>query len=295
MATQSVYDIITDVIVKKLETGVVPWRKPWKTFGAPRNLISGKEYRGINHFLLGCVDFASPFFLTYKQAKQLGGHVRKGERSLPLVFWTQWEKERPNPETGELEAVKLPVLRYYRVFNSDQCEGIDHKRLGELGELEPETEFDPIDGAETVLAEMPNKPSVTMEGGRAYYRPSSDVVNMPARGLFDAPEGYYSTFFHELTHSTGHRSRLNRKGVADTVSFGSSDYGQEELVAEMGAAFLCGHCRIEQPVIDNQAAYIGSWLKTIRADAKLVVMAAAQAQKAADFILGKGADHETAV
>ena len=101
MATQTVYDIVRDVIVKKLEAGVVPWHKPWKTFGAPKNLISGKSYRGINHFLLGCVDFTSPYFLTFKQAKQLGGHVRKGERSLPLVFWTQWEKERRNPETGD--------------------------------------------------------------------------------------------------------------------------------------------------------------------------------------------------
>ena len=288
MATSTVYDIITDVIVKKLEAGVVPWHKPWQTFGEPKNLISGKEYRGINHFLLGCVDFTSPFFLTFKQAKQLGGHVRKGERSLPCIFWTQWEKERPNRETGELETVTLPVLRYYRVFNSDQCEDIDHLRLVEMGELEADNHFDPIEEAEAVLANMPGKPAITTEGTRAYYRPPTDTVNMPPKGLFDSSEGYYSTAFHELIHSTGHRSRLGRKGITESSFFGSLDYGQEELVAEMGAAFLCSHCRISQPVIDNQAAYLGSWLRTIRSDAKLVVVAAAQAQKAADFILGKG-------
>ena len=295
MAASTVYDIVTDVIVKKLESGVVPWRKPWKTFGEPRNLISGKEYRGINHFLLGCADFTSPFFLTYKQAKQAGGHVRKGEKSLPCVFWKAWEVERENPSTGEKEKAEIPLLRYYRVFNSDQCEGLDHKRLAELGELEPDNHFDPIQSADKVLGAMPSPPIISRGGARAYYRPAADTVNMPSRGLFESPEGFYSTYFHELTHSTGHRSRLNRKGIADTASFGSSDYGQEELVAEMGAAFLCSHCRISQPVIDNQAAYIGSWLRAIRSDAKLVVVAAAQAQKAADFIIGKGADHDAAL
>ena len=134
------------------------------------------------------------------------------------------------------------------------------------------------------------------EGMRAFYRPSTDTVTMPPTGLFDAPEAYYSTLFHELGHSTGHTSRLNRKGVAETALFGSFTYGQEELVAEMTSAFLCSHCHISQPVIDNQAAYIGSWVKTIKSDIKLAVVAAAQAQKAADFILANGGTgHETAL
>src|SRR5262249_10936205 len=128
---KSVYEIVTDEIIKKLESGRVPWRKPWKTFGSPRNLISNKAYRGINAFLLGCSPHSSPFWLTFKQTSELGGHVRKGERSSIAVFFKTWETERENPETGLAEDVKIPVLRFYHVFNSEQCEGLNHKRLAE--------------------------------------------------------------------------------------------------------------------------------------------------------------------
>jgi antirestriction protein ArdC len=288
MASSTVYQIVTDEIIKKLEAGHVPWRKPWKTFGAPRNLISGKPYRGINAFLLSCSPFSSPFWLTFRQADGLGGHVRKGEHSSIAVFWKEWETEKQT-DTGETVEVKIPILRYYRVFNSEQCEGIDHKRLAELQALESAgNAFNPIEQAEAVMHRMPNPPHVTEAESRAFYRPSTDTVNLPKRGLFDSPEEYYATAFHELSHSTGHASRLNRKGITEHHFFGDADYGQEELVAEMASAFLCGECRISQPVIDNQAAYIGGWLRTIRKDAKLVVVAASQGQKAADYILGKG-------
>jgi antirestriction protein ArdC len=293
MSSSTVYQIVTDEIIKKLEAGAVPWRKPWKTFGPPRNLISGKPYRGINSFLLSCSPFSSPFWLTFKQADSLKGHVRKGEKSSIAVFWKQWEIERQNPDTGETEEARIPLLRFYRVFNSEQCDRIDHKRLAELRAASDAAGFDSIDQAEAIVCGMPNRPTLTENGQSAYYRPCDDTVNLPPRGLFDSPESFYSTFFHELAHSTGHASRLNRKAVAQTAFFGSADYGQEELVAEMTAAFLCGESRISPPVIDNQAAYLAGWLRTIKQDAKLVVVAAGQAQRAADYILGKGAaDHE---
>jgi antirestriction protein ArdC len=282
MAKTSVYDVVTGVIIEKLERGVIPWYKPWKTYGEPRNLISGKFYRGINNFLLGCANHSSPYFLTFKQAQQLGGHIRKGEKSMPCIFWTEWEKE--DRDTGEQK--RLPVLRYYRLFSSEQCEDIDHNRLNDLKELEASDEFDPITEAEMVVDDMQNPPIITHAGSQACYHPSGDTVNMPDKKLFESAESYYSTIFHELGHSTGHKSRLDRRPVTEIPILGSYDYGQEELVAEMASAFLSSRCHIDKPVIDNQAAYIASWLRVIRKDSKLVVTAASQAQKAADYILG---------
>ena len=283
---KSVYQIVADEITQKLESGVIPWRKPWKTFGPARNLISGKKYRGINSFLLSLSPHASPYWLTFKQAQTLGGHVRKGERSSIAVFFTDWRKETEDPATGESVTLKIPVLRYYRIFNSEQCEGLDHKRLAEMQALDRSESFNPIEQAEAIVAGMPNRPKMTEGGSQAYYRPSDDTVNLPPRGLFNSPDSFYSTVFHELAHSTGHASRLARKAVTETSFFGSADYGQEELVAEMTAAFLCGESGISPAVIENQAAYLQGWLKAIKKDAKLLVFAAGQAQKAADYILG---------
>lgn len=289
MANATVYQIVTDEITKKLEAGLVPWRKPWRTFGPPRNLISGKPYRGINSFLLSCSPHASPYWLTFNQASDLDGHVRKGEKSSIAVFFTDWTKEDEDPATGETVELHIPVLRYYRVFNVEQCDGINHKRIVALQEAAATTKsFSPIEQAEAIISAMPKRPAITEVGSRAFYRPSTDTVNLPPRSLFTSPEEFYSTFFHELGHATGHESRLNRKAVMQTAFFGSEDYGQEELVAEMSAAFLCGETHISPPVIDNQAAYIQSWLRAIKKDSKMLVFAAAQAQRAADFILGKG-------
>lgn len=277
------YDVINEYIMAQLDKGTIPWRKPWKSFGPPCNLLSGKPYRGVNHFILRCAPYASPYYLTFKQAKELGGSVRKGEKSAPCIFWTEWNK---TDESGD--ETKIPVLRYYSVFNTEQCEGIEHKRLAEMAQAEAETKsFSPIAQAELVIASMPKRPAITFEGTSAFYRPSADLVNVPKAGLFESPESYYEVLFHELSHSTGHESRIGRKAVQHTAFFGSYDYGQEELVAEMSAAYLCGHCGIERPVLDNQAAYINSWLHAIKADRKLIISAAAQAQKAADYILSE--------
>ncbi|MDA2930432.1 ArdC-like ssDNA-binding domain-containing protein, partial [Acidobacteria bacterium AH-259-O06] len=239
------YQIITDRIIKNLEQGTVPWHQPWST-EMPKNLISKKAYKGINVFLLGAGRYANPYWLTFKQAKQLGGHVRQGERSTPVVFWKWLEREQENPETGETETVSLPLLRYYNVFNVDQCEDIPAEKIPPL---ENPRDFHPINEAEKTVQDMPQCPKIEHRTAQAYYRPSVDTVNMPSAELFRSAEEYYSTLFHELTHSTGHQSRLNRLDTDNLAPFRSKDYSQEELVAEMGAAFLCGHCRIENRTI----------------------------------------------
>ena len=280
MANQ-VYQIVTDRVVALLERGVVPWRRPW--VGAdvhPQNLVSRRPYRGINPFLLGCTGFASPFWLTFRQGKALGGSVRKGEKATPVIFWKRWRTERTDSETGDREAVEIPILRYFNVFNVEQCDGIDAPPLPKAHD------FQPIKRCESVAEGMPNRPSIEHREARASYKPSTDTVNMPRPSMFIGPEPYYATLYHELTHSTGHSSRLNRPGATEAVSFGSADYSREELIAEMGAAFICGHCGIESATIENSASYIAGWLRRLRGDHRLVVTAAAQAQKAADYILG---------
>lgn len=292
MATD-VYERITARIVDQLERGTVPWRKPWQggQSGHPRNLVSGRRYRGINTFLLSCSPFESPFWLTFKQAKALGGHVRKGEESTPLIFW-RW-LDRTDAETGESK--RFPLLRQYRAFNSEQCE-LPPDRIPDVAAA-PENNFSPIEVCEHVVADMPHPPGIRHGGGAAFYRPATDTVQMPQPERFDESEDYYSTLFHELVHSTGHESRLGRPGITEEIRFGNHSYSREELIAEMGAAFLCGHCGIENCVIDNSAAYLASWLTRLRDDKRLVVHAAAAAQKAADFILSQqfdpDTDHET--
>ena len=275
----TVYDIVTDQVLKLLERGTVPWHRPWHGGELPQNLVSRKAYRGINPFLLGCTGYASPYWLSYKQAQQRGGNVRKGEKSTLVVFWKRWTTEKRDAETGEKTSTTLPILRYYRVFNVEQCEGVEAPELADK-------DFEPIERCESVVADMPNAPTIENRETRAYYRPRTDTVNMPRPELFNSAPEYYSTLFHELTHSTGHVSRLRRKDIEDVQPFGSADYSREELVAEMGAAFLCGHCGIEAATIENTAAYLNGWLRKLRDDRKLVIVAAAQAQRAADCILG---------
>ena len=276
------YQTITDRVIELLEQGVVPWRKPWVggPAGHPKNLSSGHRYRGVNVFMLHAAGFDSPWWLTFKQAKSRGGHVRKGEKGWPVVFW-KW-LEKPDPDKPD-KIKRLPMLRHYSVFNVGQCEGID-------APAPPSTmtfDFDPIESAESIIAAMPERPPIRHDEGRAVYYPSPDYVNMPKPERFERPEGYYSTLFHELTHATGHARRLDRKTLTDYAPFGSATYSREELVAEMGAAFLCGESGIVDGTIENSAAYMAGWLRKLRDDPRLVVTAAAQAQKAADFILDR--------
>jgi antirestriction protein ArdC len=209
------------------------------------------------------------------------------------VFW-KWIDGK-DETTGE--AKRIPFLRYYSVFNAVQCEGIES--------LVPKPEgcrrdHNPIEAGERIVSAMPRRPEIKPGLDRAFYSPAGDYVSIPSPGQFKGGEDYYSVLFHELTHATGHESRLNRKGVGSTdgewSAFGSTPYAKEELVAEMGAAFLCGQAGIVERTIDNSAAYVKSWLARLKDDRRLVVQAAAQAQKAADFILGRqhGEQTETA-
>jgi antirestriction protein ArdC len=272
----NVYDIITERIMTKLEQGVVPWHKPWEQ-GIPRNLATRKPYRGVNVFLTASAGFASPYWLTLKQTNERGGSIRKGETGTPVIFWKWLEYAA---DTEEEDTRRLPLLRYYTVFNLEQCRGIETP-------AEPDKlAFQPLTQCERIVANMPQRPIIQHGEPRAYYRPLADTVNMPKPELFDSPEEYYSTLFHEMTHSTGHEQRLNRSTLTDLCPFGSTNYSKEELVAEMGAAFLCGVCGIENRTVDNSAAYIASWLRVLKHDKQMVILAAAQAQRAADFIQG---------
>ena len=287
MAKKSVCEIVTERILEKLEQGTVPWHKPWSGGGCPRNLVSGKEYRGVNVWLLGSQDFSSPYWVTFRQAKQLGGTVRKGERGTPCIFWRFLNRDTQNTMTGEIESTQIPLIRFYTVFSVDQCDGISHSRLD--AQTEEPAPFNPIEAAEAIVAAYPDAPSFSEDGGAsAYYQPRTDSIHMPVRETFTSEGHFYSTLFHEMTHSTGHESRLARPGVTNPTRYGSHEYSQEELVAEMGAAFLLAEAGIDSDTLtDNSAAYVASWLKALKNDPKLVVLAGAQAQKAVDHITGR--------
>jgi len=268
----SVYDIITERIISLLEQGTVPWQKPWKVqSGMPRNLVSKKPYRGINAFLLHSMQYESPFWLTFKQAQEHGGKIRKGARACPVVFWKPIEIK--DQKTGEAE--KIPFLRYYHVFNLAQCEGLS---------VNNEAPAEPTPAGQ-IVENMPQRPDIKHGMNAAFYSPSVDTVGMPSRERFQIEAGYFATLFHELIHSTGHEKRLNRSTLLESSGFGSDPYCKEELIAEMGAAFLCGHAGIVEITLNNSAAYLDHWLKQLNEDKTLIVRAAAQAQKAADFIL----------
>ena len=284
-----IYAIVTDKIINLLEQGVVPWRRPWTSAGLPRNLISKKPYRGVNHFLLSASKHVSPFWLTMRQANEFGGHVRKGEESTIVVFWKVDDagdtREDTNNEQPNDKSRRRFLLRYYRVFNLEQCE-LPQAVLDKLPKIETH-EHDPIEAADQIVAAMPNPPEIQHAGSKAFYSSMTDRVTMPPRNLFESAEEYSATLLHELTHSTGHPKRLAREGITEAAAFGSAVYSREELIAEMGAAYLCAEAGISNAVISNQAAYVAGWLKKLRDDRKLLVHSAAQAQHAADFILSR--------
>jgi antirestriction protein ArdC len=281
---QSVYEIVTRQILAELEKGVVPWRKPWRTL-PPANLISKKQYRGINTFLLALAGYGSQYWLTYRQAQALGGNVRRGERGTKIVFW-KFDKYETETADGETENRTSAFLRYYTVFNLEQTEG-----LKALLALPPAR---PIESAETIIAGMPNAPAYE-RGFLACYTPSTDTVTMPSPTAFHSQAEYYSTMFHELVHSTGHAKRLTREGFDRPQQFGSESYSREELVAEMGSAMLCGVAGIEQATLANSAAYLKSWIARLKSDSRLIISAASAAQKAADYIRGESPEDSPAV
>lgn len=280
---RDVYQDVTDQIVAALEAGTVPWRRPWAT-GGHRNPVSGTEYRGINPLLLEMSTMAhgysDPRWVTFKQAKSAGGAVQKGQKGTMVVFWKLLERE-----DADGEKQRIPMLRHYTVFNVAQCDGLELPAQVD----EDRVPFVPDAECDRIIAGMPNAPTLAHGGDRAFYAPALDHVQLPPRDAFLTPDGYYSTAFHELTHSTGHASRLAREEVcAHSHAFGSEDYSREELVAELGSAMLCAVGGIAPRTVENSAAYIASWLRVLKSEPKMVVVAAQRAQKAADYIRGTG-------
>jgi len=280
------YQVITDRIIEMLERGVIPWRRTWSKVSDPKNLNSGKEYRGINTFMLSAAGaafgYTSPYWITFRQAKERGGNIRRGEKGMPIIFYKLLEVERedePQPNEDE-DSHKIPMIRYSTVFNVEQCDGIDYP-TPEIVNLD----FNPIEACEEVVQSMPRPPTIKHGGTRAAYSSAQDCIMMPQQNLFETAEEYYCTLFHELVHSTGHDSRLNRDEIQKPSKYGSSAYAKEELVAEMGSAFLCSKAGIDSQVIENSAAYINSWTNRLKQDSKLLIGAASQAQKAADYII----------
>jgi antirestriction protein ArdC len=272
-----VYSIVTNRIIEHLEKGVIPWRQTWTKAGLPKNLISQKPYRGINVWLLNSLGYSQNQFLSFKQVKEMGGSVKDGEKSHEVIFWKWTEKE--NKETKETENV--PLLRYYRVFNIDQCSDIPKEKLPPA----IERNNNPIETCEKIIAEMPNRPDIRHNEHRAFYNKKYDFVNMPKMETFENSEEYYSTLFHELVHSTGHNERLSRKELLESAGMRSKDYAAEELTAEMGASYLKSYVGIPIEQLENNAAYIQGWLEKLRNDKRFIVHASAQAQKATDYIL----------
>ena len=276
----NVYEIVTNSIMESLDNGVIPWRKPFSdSFNMlPINFSTGRKYRGINILLLGSIGYNRAYshnsWLTFHQAKKLSGHIKKGEKASQIIFWKKILLDK-DAESDSPDVKTVFIARIYHVFNIDQCEGLDYDK----GSLIPES---PISSADEVISAYPSPPEIQL-GSHAVYFPDLDVVKIPSSDKFISQEEYYATLFHELIHSTGHPSRLNRElqGRHDA----KQSYAEEELIAEIGSAFLCSMLEIDNSDIQqNKAAYIQSWLKALKDDKHLVVKAASQAQKAVDYI-----------
>jgi len=271
----TVYQEITDSIIKQLENGAMPWIKPWATDStADKNFLSQAPYKGINRLMLGLSSmvngFNCPVWASFKQWQTVGATVRKGEKGTKIVFYSPVTKE--NKTTGDVEAYNL--LKTYYVFNASQVEGVTIQ-----APTVPDKPFNAIEAAE--LRIKLTGAVITHGGDSAFYAPSVDKINVPHKSSFISEASYYATVFHELTHWTGAETRCNRnlKG-----RFGNPLYAFEELVAEMGAAFLCQDYRIQGEL--RHAGYIQSWLKVLKEDSKAIFKAAALAQKAVDHING---------
>lgn len=271
-----IYALITNQIIQRLEEGIIPWRQPWTSAGLPQNLSTKRYYKGINVWILCSFGFKRNLFLTFKQIQGLGARVKKGSKSIPVIFWKRFEKE--DSQTNEVKYTSF--LRYYSVFNVEQCEGLPEDIIPFI----EENTNDPIETCESIVLSMQNPPQLVHSGDEAFYNTALDYINMPIMKNFDNSDSYYSTLFHELVHSTGHSKRLNRKEITESNAFGSEAYSMEELVAELGACYLNSHAGIERS-IDNSVAYIKHWLQILKNNEQFVIYASAKAQRAVDYIL----------
>jgi antirestriction protein ArdC len=275
---KDMYAVINNMIIEKLQNGKMPWKQTWNNYGPARNYVSKKAYRGINALILNNTEFEYPLFLTFLQVKELGGHIKKGSKSIPVIYWKTLQFEKDD------EIKKIPFLRYYNVFNIECVDCVKFK-------LPTKYVNDAIENCESIVGNMPSRPVIEHGGDQPYYNWKEDKVKVPHRDNFTTSDEYYATLFHEVSHSTGHESRLNRETCMKPAVYGSRDYCKEELVAEIATCFLCGEAGITNSTIDNSAAYIGFWLERLthllREDNKAFVKASAQAQKATDFILNR--------
>jgi len=305
----NIYEMITNQIIEKLEKGVVPWQKPWSSHSPyPVNLTSKRNYRGINVFILYLQNLSnkynSPFWLTFNQAKKVSGYekagrfwkwtekskdpkygVKKGEKGTMVVFWKFIEVDDTTTVSGKKT---IPLLRYYTVFNVDQC-NLPEKVLAKINvNKRTESEIGTIEKAEKICADY--KIKVEHGGDRAYFDKKNDLIQLPEKTRYESDDEYYMTRFHEMIHSTGVKEKLDRESIVDASYFGDNNYSKEELIAEMGACFLAAESGINlenTKMFDNTASYLSGWMKKIKDDPKLLVQAAGKAQKAVDFILGK--------
>lgn len=281
MTKANVYEMVTERIIAELEKGVIPWKKPWTGVRSGAfNRISKKPYSIINQILLK----HAGEYATFKQWSELGGHIRKGEKSEMVVFWKIFEKEETNEETGEKEVKKIPMLRYYNVFHISQVEGVEPLVM-------PFAEVEPIEEADKIITEYVEREHITFDecaSNEAFYSPSRDRVVVPMKEQYTNINEYYSTTFHELTHSTGHKNRLDRLHTAADAAFGSETYSKEELVAEIGSASIMNLLGIETPqTFKNSAAYIKNWLSVLKNDNKFIVSASSKAEKAVNYIFSE--------
>lgn len=281
MAKTNVYEMVTERIIAELEKGVIPWEKPWTGVrSGAYNRVSKRPYSLLNQMLLK----HTGEYATYKQWQDLGGQVKKGEKSEIVVFWKIFETEETNKDTGEKETKKIPLLRYYNVFHISQVEGVEPLKPEQLND-----EVEPIEEADKIITDYITREHIEFtecRSNEAYYSPSSDRVVVPMKGQYKVINEYYSTTFHELTHSTGHKNRLNRLETGAVAAFGSETYSKEELVAEIGSASLMNLLGIETvKTFRNSAAYIQSWLQVLRNDNKFIVSASSKAEKAVNYIL----------
>lgn len=281
---KKICEMVANRVLEEMKKGVIPWQKPW--FGT-NNFVS--HVTGRHYSLLNCILLGVPGeYATFKQVVDEGGKVKKGAKSKFVVFWSKKEKVVED-ENGEEQKRVYWILRYYNVFNLDDCEGISKKYV-----KDEKFEHDKIGEAESVVSGYcDSNPGLKIirdeESDRAFYRPSEDMIQVPMIGQFAKVEEFYSTLFHEMTHSTGHWSRLGRfKEDVSLAAFGSEDYSKEELVAELGAAALCGYCGIESSSsFKNSVAYLDGWMRAIEENPELIVAAAGKADKAVSFILGE--------
>jgi antirestriction protein ArdC len=287
---QTVYSKVTEAIIARLDQGVIPWRQPWQcTAIAPKNAFTHKAYRGINALLLS--GFEIPQFVTYHQAKEMGGTVKKGAKSLPVVFWDVIYKAADGSKVDRSAWLTVHrftggstvrFARYYNVFNVKDVDGITV-----VTPTAPERDLiSSISHCDELVSGYATCPAIRTAGSEAYYSPVMDMVTMPKMEHFDSAEFYYAVLFHELVHSTGAANRLNRPGVAQVNTRDKVKYSFEELIAEFGSAFMCASANIDKPqLLENTVSYIQGWRKYLAENPNAVLQAASAASKAANYIM----------